>query len=301
MSRESSLPRIGVLAGEGSFYFDDLARAAQGLAEVVRLDFSALAAHIGHTETILAPEPVTSRFDAVIVRSMPLGSLQQVVFRMDVLATLERQGTLVINPPKSMELTIDKYLSLSRLAAAGFCVPETCVCQTWQAAMQAFEQLGANVVVKPIFGGEGRGVMRVDDPDLALRVFKTLDQLREVIYVQRFVPHAGYDLRVLVLGDQLWSMRRTAADTWRTNLSRGATAQPEAIPAHLAQLARTAADELGLVMAGLDFLPADDGQWYLLEANAVPGWKGLARACQVDIAQKLIEYILRRVRCADRF
>src|SRR5690606_11612665 len=116
-------------------------------------------------------------------------------------------------------------------------VPETHVCQTWQDAVAAFEQLGPSVVVKPIFGGEGRGIMRVDDPDLGHRVFKTLQQMGQIIYLQRFVPHPGYDLRVMVLGEQMWGMRRSSADNWRTNLSRGATATPETIPGEVAQIA----------------------------------------------------------------
>ncbi|WP_146118528.1 RimK family alpha-L-glutamate ligase [Blastopirellula marina] len=297
MNRSDALPRIGVLANEDSWYFQDLERAAQGIADVTRIEFTALQSRIGGPETISAEALISGQYEAIIVRSMPPGSLEQVVFRMDALAGLERQGVLVINPPKSMELAIDKYLSLSKLAEAGFRVPETHVCQTWQDAVAAFEQLGPSVVVKPIFGGEGRGIMRVDDPDLGHRVFKTLQQMGQIIYLQRFVPHPGYDLRVLVLGEQMWGMRRSSADNWRTNLSRGATATPESIPAEVAEVAQAVMKTLDLAIAGLDFLPDGEGGWYLLEVNAVPGWKGLSAACEVDIAAKLIAYVRERIAC----
>ncbi|QDU76262.1 Ribosomal protein S6 modification protein [Bremerella volcania] len=295
MDANARLPRIGVLANEDSWYFQDLQRAAIGKAQVQRLEFSALQSRIGGRESISADAVLSDNFDAVIVRSMPPGSLEQVVFRMDALAGLERQGVLIINPPKSMELAIDKYLSLSKLSAAGYRVPQTHVCQTWQDAMDAFEELGPSVVVKPIFGGEGRGIMRVEDADLAHRVFKTLQQMDQIIYLQKFVPHPGYDLRVLVLGEMTWGMRRTSADSWRTNLSRGASASAESIPDEVAQVALDAVKTLDLSIAGLDFLPDGVGGWYLLEANAVPGWKGLAKACDVDIAAKLIDYVIARV------
>ena len=289
-------PRIGVLASEDSWYYRNLTRAAEGVACIGRVDFGRLRARTaGSAEDFLAEQPLSREFDAIIVRTMPLGSLEQVIFRMDALARIEEQGTLFINPPKAMELAIDKYLSLSRLAAKGYRVPETHVCQTWQDAMESYELLGPSVVVKPIFGGEGRGIMRIDDADLALRAFKTLQQLGQVIYLQPFIRHPGYDLRVLMLGERMWGMRRTAADSWRTNLSRGATALPATIPAEIAELALAATKDLGLVMAGLDFLPDGEGGWYLLEANAVPGWKGLSAACDVDIAAELIAWICKQV------
>ncbi|GAA4438067.1 RimK family alpha-L-glutamate ligase [Bremerella cremea] len=295
MSSISRLPRIGVLANEDSWYFRDLQRAAAGLAEVERLDFGALRSQIGGSECIDAGVKISGQFDAVIVRTMPPGSLEQVVFRMDALAALQRQGVLVVNPPRSMEMAIDKYLTLSILAEAGFRVPETHVCQTWQEAMQSYEMLGPSVVVKPIFGGEGRGIMRVESADLAHRVFKTLQQLGQVIYLQKFISHPGYDLRVLVLENQMWGMRRSSQDDWRTNLSHGATATPEPIPPEIADQARRAVEALGLVIAGLDFLPDGEGGWYLLEANAVPGWKGLSAACDVDIAAELIRFVVGRI------
>lgn len=285
-------PRLGVLANEESWYYRDLARAAEGVADIQRIDFGRLRVQTGGSaEDFFAEQRLSRQFDAVIVRTMPLGSLEQVVFRMDALGQLETQGTLFVNPPKAMELAIDKYLSLSRLAGRGYRVPETHVCQTWQDAMESYELLGSAVVVKPIFGGEGRGIMRIDDADLALRAFKTLQQLGQVIYLQPFIRHPGYDLRVLVLGERMWGMRRTAADSWRTNLSRGGTALPAPIPAEIAELALAATKDLGLVMAGLDFLPDGEGGWYLLEANAVPGWKGLSVACDVDIAAELIAWV----------
>lgn len=296
MTQTERLPRIGVLANADSWYFHDLERAGRGLANVERLEFSALQSRIGGRESISTDSVLSDHFDAVIVRTMPPGSLEQVVFRMDALAALERQGVLIVNRPKSMEMAIDKYLSLSRLAEAGFRVPETHVCQTWQDAMAAFEQLGPSVVVKPIFGGEGRGILRVDDADLAHRVFKTLQQLGQVIYLQKFIPHPGYDLRVMVLGRLMWGMRRTAEDGWRTNLSRGANATPEPIPGEVAEVALRAVETLDLTIAGLDFLPDGQGSWYLLEANAVPGWKGLSSACEIDVAAKLIEYVIADVK-----
>src|SRR4029077_18799439 len=81
-------------------------------------------------------------FDGILVRTMPPGSLEQVVFRMDVLHRLQARGVAVLNPPLAVETCVDKYLATARLEAAGLPVPPTMVCQRADDALQAFEELG---------------------------------------------------------------------------------------------------------------------------------------------------------------
>src|SRR5581483_6435924 len=155
----------------------------------------------------------------VIVRTMPPGSLEQVVFRMDA---LQRCGARVLNPPRALEVCVDKYLASAQLDAAGLPVPPTVACQDSEAALEAFHRLGGDVVVKPLFGAEGRGMVRVADPELAWRTFRTLERLQAVLYLQQFVVHPGWDLRAFVLGDRvLTAMRRHARADWRTNVAQG--------------------------------------------------------------------------------
>ena len=88
---------------------------------------------------------------------MPAGSLEQVVFRMDILHSAK---VPVLNPPRAVETCVDKFLTSARLAAAGLPTPETTACQTADDALAAFAELGGDVVVKPLFGAEGRGIAR---------------------------------------------------------------------------------------------------------------------------------------------
>jgi ribosomal protein S6--L-glutamate ligase len=150
--------------------------------------------------------------------------------------------------------------------------------------------LGGDVVVKPLFGSEGRGLVRLQDESLALRAFKMLAQLGAVLYVQEFVPHEGEDWRLLVLGEQVFGMRRRNALDWRTNVSRGASTAPLEVTPELRDLAHRAAAAVHTPFAGVDLLPARDGQLYVLEVNAVPGWKALARTLEIDIAAKLLDF-----------
>src|SRR6202035_2302824 len=108
------------------------------------------------------------------------------------------------------------------LQSAGLRVPPTMVCQHADAAMEAFNKLGGDVVVKPLFGSEGRGMVRVADEEIAWRTFSTLERLQAVLYVQQFVAHPGWDLRAFVIGGRvLAAMRRHARGDWRTNVSQG--------------------------------------------------------------------------------
>lgn len=283
--------RIAVLSSPDNWHWHDLQRAAGARHQLTCCAFSALQATVGlKTEApVAAHDQDLTHYDALLVRTMPPGSLEQVVFRMNTLAELERHATRVLNPARSLEVAVDKYLTLARLAARQLPVPPTITCQTWRQALEAFDRLGSDVVVKPIFGGEGRGITRIDDQALAMRAFKMLEQFRAVIYLQQFIPHEGYDLRLLVIGQQVFGMRRFNHSDWRTNVSLGASTEPLEVDSSMRELALEAAAAVECPLAGVDLLPGSDGQVYLLEVNAVPGWKALSRTLRLDVAALVLE------------
>lgn len=284
--------RIAVLASTESWYLKDLLRAAAGEHEIVPAAFSALTSSLADDGLRITSDATPlETMDAVIVRTMPPGSLEQVVFRMDALARLEAAGTVVMNPPKAIEAAVDKYLTTARLAAAGLTIPRTITCQTADAGMAAFAELGGDVVLKPLFGAEGRGITRLNDEALALRAFSLLEQLGAVLYLQEFIEHEGADLRLLVIGQRVLGMRRRNPLDWRTNVSRGATAEPLEVTPELAALAQRAAAAVGAPIAGVDLLPGRDGRLYAIEVNAVPGWRALARVQGIDVARLVIEFV----------
>lgn len=291
--------RFGILANPESWYLRDLSRAAALLHhEVVQLPFAEMTAALD-ASGLLSFAAGTNRlsdFDAVLVRTMPPGSLEHVVFRMDCLGRHEAAGGVVINPARAIEAAVDKFLTSAKLAQAGLDTPRTIVCQTADEALAAFEQLGGDVVLKPIFGSEGRGITRLNDEALAQRAFKMLAQLGAVLYVQEFVAHEGFDYRLLLIGDDCLAMRRSNKLDWRTNVSRGAATDKFDPPADFIDMARRAAHAVGALVAGVDILPARDGRLYTLEVNAVPGWKALARAWDTDIAAMVLRFAAARVR-----
>jgi ribosomal protein S6--L-glutamate ligase len=155
-------------------------------------------------------------------------------------------------------------------------------------------------VLKPLFGSEGRGITRLNDEALAERAFRMLAQLGAVLYLQEFVPHDGYDIRLLVIGERILAMRRRNMFDWRTNISRGATAETFTPDDSLVAMARRAAAAVGAPLAGVDILPSRDGQLYTIEVNAVPGWKGLGKALNVDVARLVLDFVATEVRRVRR-
>ena len=289
--------RVGVLGNPDGFYIQDLQRAAQGICSLVPLAFESLGAGLEGRlwQGWDLAESNLQSLDALIVRTMPWGSLEQIIFRIDWLHALEATGVPVVNSASSLEVAIDKFRTLSLLQNAGLPIPRTVACQTVAQAMDVFEQWGEVAVVKPMFGGEGRGIMRLENVDLAVRAFKTLTQLHSVIYLQEYIAHPGFDIRVLVMGNKTWAIRRTHPSDWRTNLSRGAIAeaiQPD--PVWL-RLATQAAEVVGATVAGVDLLLDDAKQPWIIEVNAVPGWKGLAETLKVDIAHDLLQEVVGRL------
>ena len=131
---------------------------------------------------------------------------------------------------------------------------------------------------------------------MAWRMFGTLQQLGQVIYVQQFIEHFGYDIRVLCVGEKLYAIRRVAADgQWRTNISQGSQAEPMQLTSAMEELAVRSRDAVGGTLLGVDLLPARDGRLFILEVNAVPGWKGVAQALQVDIAKEFLQVVIKRL------
>ena len=278
---------IAILSGYGGWHVDDLIRAAGELGHAARnTDFRTLAAGV---ETELPP---LSGFDAAIVRTMPSGSLEQVVFRVDVLHAAMANGVRIVNPPRAIETCVDKFLTNVRLAKAGTLTPPTHVSEKADAAIAAFERLGSDVVLKPIFGSEGRGMVRLTDPETAWRTFHTLERTGQVIYLQKFIRHPGWDLRAFAIGGRIVAaMKRTSHGDWRTNVAQGGRAESVQLTSEQTELALRAAEATGCPIAGVDLLPGPNGELFVIEVNAVPGWRALAAATGVDVAREVVNFI----------
>jgi RimK family alpha-L-glutamate ligase len=229
--------------------------------------------------------------DALIVRPIGRGSLEELVFRMDMLYKLERQGFYIVNPPEAIEHCVDKYDILAVLEDAGLPVPRTVATESVNEALKAFSELGRDVIVKPVFGSRGQGATRIVDVEIADTVFKAITFHHGVIYLQEFVSHGHSDIRAFIVGDRVVAVMRRVAEGWKTNYSRGARPQSTSLSREFEDLAVKSAKAVGCKVAGVDILEGPDGP-RIVDVNSQPGWKGLQMVTKVSIADEIVDFVL---------
>lgn len=285
--------QVAILAAREGWHTQELERALRERGHrgaVVR--YEGLVASIGGRAAGLRSGTTDlDNADIVLARIVPSGSLEQIIFRVDALHRLEDRGVRVVNSPRVIERTVDKLWTSSLFESCGLPTPETIVCEDPDEAFAGFRALGGDVIVKPLFGSMGLGMVRVSDEDMAWRVFRTIQRINGVYYLQRAIDHGGRDIRAFVLGGQVLGAIERRADGWRTNLARGGTADVCRLSPEWAALAVRAAAAVGADYAGVDLLPARDGIVYVLEVNGIPGWQGLQTATGIDVAGALVRHI----------
>ncbi|HTU87628.1 MAG TPA: RimK family alpha-L-glutamate ligase [Solirubrobacteraceae bacterium] len=285
--------RVGVLGATGSWHSRGLigTLAARG-HEVVGIPATRLELEVEEQGDMLVRGPeevVLDGLDLLIVRGLPRGSLEQVVFRMDALHALSERGVRCVNTPRAIERTVDKSWASATLAGAGLPTPPTVVCERYERAMRAFDQLGGDVVVKPLFGAMGNGIVRVEDRDVAHRVFRALEIERAVYYVQRTVAPTGRrNLRALVVAGEVVGAMERVTDSWRANVARGAHPRSVELSKREHELALAAAGALEADVAGVDLLAGPDGEVVVLEVNGIPGWQALQSVCGDDLTARVV-------------
>jgi RimK family alpha-L-glutamate ligase len=226
----------------------------------------------------------------LVVRWLPGGSLEQVVYRLNVLHRLEQADLRVINSADTLERTVDKHYTTSLLASAGLPVPRTLVTERYDDAMRAVREWGS-VVIKPVFGSQGQGMVRADDPNTAHRVLRALEMGHYLYYVQEYLPHEGVDYRLFVINGRVRGAMRRRSAGWCTNIACGGRAEAFRAPDSFCQLALASSELLGADYLGVDIL-CSGGKPFLLEANGIPGWLGLQTVVECDIADELAAYVL---------
>ena len=288
---------IPILSARTGWHTDELLRAlaARGHTGTV-VPYESLVARIAPrttTGSLSADSQQMLSAPAVLARIIPNGSLEQIIYRVDALHWLEERGVRVMNSPRAIERCVDKFYTSALLHEAGLDTPETVVCERIDDAMAAVREMG-DVIVKPLFGSMGHGMVRVSDPETAFRVFRALELARTVFYLQRIVEHAGCDVRAFVVGNRVIAgiERRARDGGWRTNISLGGEARAIDLPSAWSELALTAARAVGADYAGVDLLPASDGTIHVLEVNGIPGWSGAQKATSVDIAGAIVDHLI---------
>lgn len=233
--------------------------------------------------------------DAVLVRSIAAGSFEAVTRRLGVLHALGKLSVPVWNSAQAIERCVDKSMTTFLIKNAGLPTPPTFAVE----GLAAAEEIAARelpltpLVLKPLFGAQGRGIRLIRTPaDLP-----TEEEVDSVYYLQHYVPRAGppfRDFRVFVCAGKVVAMMSRRGEDWITNVNRGAV--PEQVSGHgedeLSALAIAAAAAVGADFAGVDIVPAADGSLLVLEVNSMPAWSGLQSVVAVNIADAIAGALL---------
>ena len=237
--------------------------------------------------------------DGVFVRGVPGGTLEQVVLYLDVLHALKMLGVPVYNDGRAIEKSVDKGMTSLLLHYAGVAAAPTWVtADSAQAAgIWARERAsGHRLVVKPLFGSQGRGLKRLSRNHR----LPSIEQYQGVYYLQRFVQGASFDWRVFVINGRAVACMQRRGRSWINNVAQGGTCIAVVNDRSLERLAEDAAAALDMDYAGVDLIRGAEGALQVIEINSIPAWKGLQAVCGVDIAQSLVDdFFARYLHCRN--
>ncbi|HQN65302.1 MAG TPA: RimK family alpha-L-glutamate ligase [Methylophilus sp.] len=255
------------------------------------LDFS------GSNTQIRIPQ-FSQKPELVFVRAIAGGTLQQITTRLNVLHLLAMQGVIVVNSGKAIERTVDKAMTSFLLKQHDISTPATWVCESRQQAHALIhDQLNSNtkLLIKPLFGSQGRGI-RLLDSQCVLPL--PMDALVDgVFYLQQFIETGAqsHDYRVLVVKDEPVAAMRRNGQSWLNNVAQGAQCV-WIDDRDILDLAVKAAQALEIDYCGVDVIRDVYGQLHVLEVNSIPAWRGLQGVTSFNIAQILADYAVGRAR-----
>jgi [lysine-biosynthesis-protein LysW]--L-2-aminoadipate ligase len=233
-------------------------------------------------------------YDAVLVRCLSHSRAYYLTH------WLEGLGVPAVSPHHVVATCGDKLLTSAALREAEIPIPRIAVAFTPEAALEAIEELGYPVVLKPLFGSWGRLLARVSDRYAAEALLEhkaTLGgYLHSVFYIQEYVDKPARDIRSMVVGDEVVYAIYRRSSHWITNTARGGEALPCPLTSDLVDLSLRAARAVGGGILAVDLLETADGRLLVNEVNHTPEFHGASLVVEVDIAGRMVEYVLDKAR-----
>ena len=226
---------------------------------------------------------------AGFVRTISAGSFEQVTLRLGILHGLAAAGVTIWNSPRAIEACVDKSTTTLRIARAGLPTPETWVTEDPVRALAIVEAEASEatpLVVKPLFGAQGKGLALVT----SVQSLPGAAAVRGVYYLQRLVlpkDRIFRDYRVFVSGGGVVAAMRREAEVWLTNVHQGGRPSRWEPPRAAAEMALGAAAAVGADMAGVDLIEDGEGGFMVLEVNSMPAWSGLQSVVEPRIADRV--------------
>ena len=235
-----------------------------------------------------------SHYDAVLPR---IGA-SITYFGTAVVRQFEQMDVYTPNTANGIANARDKLRATQILSRHQIAMPATTFVRDRADVIPAIERVGgAPVVIKLLEGTQGIGVILAPDIKVAEAIIETLQSTKQNVLIQRFVAESrGRDIRALVVGDRVVAaMRRIAqGDEFRSNVHRGGRVEKVTLPPEFEEVAVRSAQIMGLRVAGVDMLEADEGP-QVMEVNSSPGLQGIETATELDVAGAIIDHIANQV------
>ena len=230
---------------------------------------------------------------AALVRGFGAAPTQKIFFRLDLMSAIEEYGIRLMNSRESLEIASDKFLTSIFLEQYKIPTPRTIICEDTTDALEAYDELGGDIVLKPLFGSKGIGITRINDKAFAENVIYSLGQLNTVFYLQEFIEHHNRDIRVLVLGNKAIAGMYRISNNWKTNVHAGARVEAIELTKEREELAIKAALTTKTEIAGVDIIETEQGL-KVLEVNSIPGFTALQKVTDVNLAEEIVSYFLEK-------
>jgi RimK family alpha-L-glutamate ligase len=286
--KNSTAPRVLIFADQADWHIRELSEAfAAAGAEVATVSMRRCGLSVTEEGArFLLPQPASRLPDLVFVKTISAGSFEEVTLRLGILHGLAAAGSVVVNSAPAIERCVDKSQTSLRLALAGLPTPPAWTVQSPEAAAAIITAEGAQgheLVLKPLFGAQGRGLLRLRNPEL----LPPSDAVAGIYYLQRFIAPAEStfrDCRVLVSNGRAVAAMLREHENWITNVHQGARCVAISPEEEVAQLSVAAAKAVGAFHAGVDLIRGADGLWQVLEVNSMPAWRGLQSVTPFRIA-----------------
>src|SRR5690606_16702151 len=203
----------------------------------------------------------------------------------------------VFTTVKSVALTRsrDKLRSIQIMSKEGLGIPKTAFANHPNDIPKLIKSVGGTpLIIKLLEGTQGLGVVLAETPKAAKSVIEAFYGMSANILVQEFIKEAhGADIRAFVVnGEVVGAMKRQGKEgEFRSNLHRGGSSEAIRLKRSEKSAAIKAAKAMGLGIAGVDMLQSSRGP-LILEINSSPGLEGIERSTGVDIAQKIVDYVI---------
>jgi len=234
------------------------------------------------------------RFDAVLSRSI------SATRGLYALRTLEALGVPTVNTFRVAETCGDKMATTLALAQAGLPQPKARMAFTPQSALEAIEDMGYPVVLKPVVGSWGRLLAKINDRDAAEAILEHRATLgspqHAVFYIQEYIAKPGRDIRALVIGDKVIAAIYRKSEHWITNTARGGAGEVCPLTPELEDICLKAAQAVGGGVLAVDILEHPERGYLVNEINHTMEFHTAQPTTGVDIAGEIVEYVLQQAK-----